>query len=84
MGDRILGLNAGADDYLPKPFDIDQVVDLVRRAAQGTEGAQATPALEGVPELLGRAKVQPVCQQRCHQLWQPSLQLFWGWWHLPI
>ncbi len=35
VGDRILGLNTGADDYLPKPFDLDElearVMALVRR-----------------------------------------------------
>lgn len=37
VGDRILGLNTGADDYLAKPFDLDEldarVRALVRRSA---------------------------------------------------
>jgi two-component system response regulator TctD len=39
VGDRILGLNTGADDYLAKPFDLDEldarVSALVRRSAAG-------------------------------------------------
>lgn len=30
VGDRVLGLNAGADDYLPKPFDLDELEARVR------------------------------------------------------
>ena len=37
VGDRVMGLNAGADDYLPKPFDLDELEArlraLVRRGA---------------------------------------------------
>ncbi len=44
VGDRILGLNTGADDYLPKPFDLDElearVRALVRRHGGGTGGAE--------------------------------------------
>ena len=40
VGDRILGLNTGADDYLAKPFDLDELEArlraLVRRSA-GTD-----------------------------------------------
>ena len=40
VGDRILGLNTGADDYLPKPFDLDELEArlraLMRRRATGT------------------------------------------------
>ncbi|TDM06507.1 MAG: hypothetical protein C4K60_18400 [Ideonella sp. MAG2] len=45
IGDRIVGLNSGADDYLPKPFDLDELEArmraLVRRAAGGVGLAAA-------------------------------------------
>ncbi|HKW84663.1 MAG TPA: response regulator, partial [Burkholderiaceae bacterium] len=39
VGDRILGLNTGADDYLPKPFDLDELEARVRALARRTAGA---------------------------------------------
>jgi two-component system response regulator TctD len=43
VGDRILGLNTGADDYLAKPFDLDElearVRALVRRGQRAPEPA---------------------------------------------
>ena len=44
VGDRVLGLNTGADDYLPKPFDLDELEARVRALARraGAAGADAT------------------------------------------
>jgi len=45
VGDRVMGLNAGADDYLPKPFDLDELEArlraLVRRSVD--PGNNTTP-----------------------------------------
>lgn len=37
--DRILGLNSGADDYLPKPFDPDELLARIRAVLRRTESA---------------------------------------------
>jgi two-component system, OmpR family, response regulator TctD len=37
VGDRILGLNTGADDYLPKPFDLDELEARVRALARARQ-----------------------------------------------
>ena len=39
VGDKILGLNAGADDYLPKPFDLDELEARVRALNRRQSGA---------------------------------------------
>jgi two-component system, OmpR family, response regulator TctD len=48
VGDRIIGLNTGADDYLPKPFDLDElearVRALVRRSASPADNGSSLPA----------------------------------------
>jgi two-component system, OmpR family, response regulator TctD len=40
VGDKILGLNTGADDYLPKPFDLDELEARVRALARRNEATQ--------------------------------------------
>lgn len=37
--DRIHGLNAGADDYLPKPFDPDELLARIRAVLRRSEGS---------------------------------------------
>lgn len=44
VGDRILGLNTGADDYLPKPFDLDELEARVRALVRRNTGGDAPPA----------------------------------------
>lgn len=52
VGDRILGLDTGADDYLTKPFDLDElearVRALVRRAGLDAAPAGLGPSLGGL------------------------------------
>ena len=58
VGDRIMGLNLGADDYLPKPFDLDELEArlraLVRR--RPAAGLQADDAGIGGEALLGNLR----------------------------
>ena len=61
LDNAVAAYEGGAFEYLPKPFDIDQVVDLVRRAAQSVRRADAVTISDGrTPDLLGKA---PAMQQ---------------------
>ena len=55
VGDRIMGLNLGADDYLPKPFDLDELEARVR--ALGRRRTQPEPNLQmktdSSPQIVG-------------------------------
>ncbi len=42
VADRISGLNRGADDYLPKPFSVDELVARVRSLLRRQAGTKAT------------------------------------------
>ena len=61
LGSAVSAYESGAFEYLPKPFDIDQAVELVRRAGQSAQRSDG-PVEENteIPELLGRA---PAMQQ---------------------
>ncbi|MBB6340291.1 two-component system nitrogen regulation response regulator GlnG [Pseudomonas fluvialis] len=54
----VASYQGGAFEYLPKPFDVDEAVSLVKRAAQHAQEqlAQAVPAeLARTPEIIGEA-----------------------------
>lgn len=54
VGDRVTGLNLGADDYLSKPFDLDELIARVHALARRSQG-RAQPEMR-----LGRLVVRPL------------------------
>jgi two-component system nitrogen regulation response regulator GlnG len=56
LDSAVAAYQGGAFEYLPKPFDIDQAVELVRRAAaQASMLGQVSERPESIPEILGQA-----------------------------
>lgn len=53
VGDRIQGLNAGADDYLAKPFDLDELEARIRALLRRAQG-EPEAALQCGPLRLER------------------------------
>jgi two-component system nitrogen regulation response regulator GlnG len=56
LDSAVAAYQGGAFEYLPKPFDIDQAIELVRRAASPGQRADTTAAeSRRIPEMLGHA-----------------------------
>jgi two-component system, NtrC family, nitrogen regulation response regulator GlnG len=56
LDSAVAAYQGGAFEYLPKPFDIDQAVELVQRAAAaGNGGGGSAEATAGYPSIIGRA-----------------------------
>ncbi len=58
LDSAVASYQGGAFEYLPKPFDVDEAVALVKRAnqhAQEQQNQQAPPAMTRTPEIIGEA-----------------------------
>ena len=52
----VAAFQGGAFEYLPKPFDVDHAIELVRRAMEESlRQAPAEEEIDAVPEILGQA-----------------------------
>jgi two-component system nitrogen regulation response regulator GlnG len=56
LDSAVAAFQGGAYEYLPKPFDIDQAVDLIRRALdESRRETQAVELISEAKEILGQA-----------------------------
>jgi DNA-binding response OmpR family regulator len=51
--DRVLGLRSGADDYVVKPFGVDELLARIEAVARRTRTERSAPHRQGVVELAG-------------------------------
>ena len=67
LDSAVAAYQGGAFEYLPKPFDIDQAVDLVRRAAQQQHARRRNDAPKRGAFLKCSAR-----RRRCRKCFAPS------------
>lgn len=66
IGDRVEGLDAGADDYLPKPFAFDELLARVRALLRRPQTTAGTMLAAGNLQLDTVAKTVRVADEEVH------------------
>ena len=73
LDSAVAAFQGGAFEYMPKPFDVDQAMELIRRAIDESShqvGASAEIGL--VPEILGQAPAMQEVFRAIGRLSQPN------------
>ena len=72
----VAAFQGGAFEYLPKPFDVDQAVDLIRRALdESMREEQAVESIASAPDMLGQASAMQEVFRAIGRLAQSSARL---------
>ena len=74
LEDKVLGLEQGADDYLPKPFVVGELLARIR-ALTRRSSALKTPELTFGDLLLDRVSFQLVCKDQTEHLGNKEFQI---------
>ena len=55
LDSAVASFQGGAFEYLPKPFDIEKAIELVRRATEESDQEEQSPIEETASEIIGKA-----------------------------
>jgi two-component system OmpR family response regulator len=69
VADKIAGLTVGGDDYVTKPFSLDEVIARIRAVLRRTASAPAAPAAA----RLGFADIE--LDDETHQVWKAGVEV---------
>ncbi len=69
--DRVQGLTIGGDDYVTKPFSLEEVVARIRSILRRTSGATAAPE----PESARLSYADLVLDDETHEVWEGDRQV---------